>query len=85
MQWQSPVSEDCKLRIDVGWYKNIILTKIVYGISSHQAPEMHETGNVGDGDDNVDHNEKGRDEVGEEEQSGKKHAQLEEGSLCLNF
>ena len=43
---------------------------------SYQSPEVHEPCNVGDGDDDVDHDEYGRDEVGQEEQRGKEHSQL---------
>ena len=61
----SSVCEEYKLRIEVGaqWQHSgcsIIVTKKLCGILeifSHQAPEVHEAGNVSYGDDNVDHNE----------------------------
>ena len=43
---------------------------------SYQSPEVHEPCDVGDGDDDVDHDEYGRDEVGQEEQRGQEHSQL---------
>ena len=41
-----------------------------------QSPEMHEARDVGDGDDDVDHDENGRDEVRQEEERRQEHAQL---------
>ena len=50
-----------------------ILPESVF-LPTYQSPEVHEARDVGDGDDDVDHDEYGRDEVRQEEQRGQEHA-----------